>query len=128
MTQRDSGSESPDVVFEFEHDESAPREARRALAHIVESDAFADDVNLVASELVSNVVRHTADGGRLDAWDNSPFRVEVHDSSQELPVTRPATAEGGRGLRLVDALSSDWGAEPLIDGKVVWAEIERPSD
>lgn len=119
---------SPDVVFQFDHDTSAPSAARRALAGIVDSNSFGDDVNAVASEMVSNVVRHTEDGGRMDAWDGDPFRVEVSDTSSALPVTVPATGQGGRGLRIIDALSSDWGAELRVDGKVVWAELERPSE
>jgi anti-sigma regulatory factor (Ser/Thr protein kinase) len=126
MAEYDAGG-TPNVVFEFEHDKAAPREARRALSSIVESSSFGDDVNVVASEMVSNVVRHTEDGGRMDAWDGDPFRVEVRDSSSDLPVTGPATGEGGRGLRIIDALSSDWGAELVADGKVVWAELERPA-
>ena len=118
----------PDVVFDFEHDTSAPREARRALSAVVETDSFGDDVSTVASEMVSNVVRHTDDGGRMNAWDSDPFRVEVHDTSFELPVPVVATADGGRGLQIIDALSSDWGANPKPDGKVVWAELERPVD
>ena len=126
MARYDPERDSPDVVLEFEHDDSAARQARRALAPVIETDAFADDVNLVATELVSNVVRHTDDGGRMEAWDGDPFRVEMHDSSPVLPQTAPATTKGGRGLRIVDALSSNWGSEPLPDGKVVWAELERP--
>jgi anti-sigma regulatory factor (Ser/Thr protein kinase) len=126
MPDQDRDKPSPDVVFEFDHDESAASEARRALAPVVEPDAFAGDVNLVASELVSNAVRHTDDGGRLEAWDGDPFRVEVRDTSTDLPRTGPETITGGRGLRIVDTLSSRWGAEPLDDGKVVWAEFERP--
>ena len=127
MTEHGSASQPPDVVFQFEHDKAAPSGARRALDPIVHKES-ADDIQLVASELVSNVVRHTDDGGRMDAWDSDPFRVEVHDSSPVLPVTKPESTEGGRGLRIVDALSSDWGAERSIDGKVVWAEVERPAD
>ena len=128
MAHHDGDSAPPDVVFEFPHDISAPAEARRALAPIVESTAFAEDVNVIASELVSNVVLHTEEGGRLDAWDSNPFRVEVHDSSPVLPVPDPNRPVGGRGLLIVDALTSDWGAEPSDDGKVVWAELERPPE
>jgi anti-sigma regulatory factor (Ser/Thr protein kinase) len=128
MAHDGSANGSPDVVFEFVHDDSAPSDARRALAPIVDSDSLAEDVNVVASELVSNVVRHTQDGGRMDAWSGNPFRVEVRDSSPAMPVPEADRPEGGFGLRIVDALSSDWGAERLVDGKVVWAELGRPED
>ena len=124
----DSAREEPDVVYTFGHDESAASGARRALAPIVDADPFGEDVNLVATELVSNAVRHTDDGGRMDAWGRDPLRLEVHDTSPNLPVTGAPSPTGGRGLRIVDAIASDWGAEPTSDGKVVWAEVERPTD
>jgi hypothetical protein len=31
------------------------------------------------------------------------------------------TAQGGRGMLLIDAVASRWGSLPLADGKVVWA-------
>jgi anti-sigma regulatory factor (Ser/Thr protein kinase) len=128
MAPDDIAREVPDVVYNFSHEQSAARGARRALAPIVDSGEFGEDVNLVASELVSNVVRHTDDGGRMDAWDDDPLRLEVHDTSPELPITDSSPAEGGRGLRIIDALSSDWGADRTSDGKVVWAEVDKPSD
>ena len=52
-------------------------------------------------------------------------RVEVADGSAALPRPREATAvdEGGRGLALVEALSSSWGAELGEGGKTVWFEL-----
>jgi hypothetical protein len=128
MKPDDIAREVPDVVYRFDHDQKAAGGARRALAPIVDSGTFGGDVNVVASELVSNVVRHTDDGGRMDAWDDDPLRLEVHDTSPELPITDPSASAGGRGLRIIDALCSDWGAEPTSEGKVVWAEVNRPSN
>jgi hypothetical protein len=55
----------------------------------------------------------------------SGLRVEVHDENATLPARRQATPmdEGGRGIALVDALSSGWGAETTSDGKTVWFEV-----
>ena len=56
------------------------------------------------------------------------MRVEVHDDNPALPTLGPAddeAAESGRGLRLVDALATRWGAEPCpSDGKDVWFELD----
>src|SRR5581483_8923395 len=52
-------------------------------------------------------------------------RIAVRDASPELPRPRQAvpTDGSGRGLRLVAAYAAGWGAEPLPDGKVVWARL-----
>lgn len=90
-----------------------------------------DDTVLLVSELVTNALAHTGsdrvvcrlslDGGRL--------RVEVEDQNRSgtLPQRRqPDTDDqNGRGLMLVGALSSDWGAGASShgSGSVVWAEL-----
>jgi hypothetical protein len=52
------------------------------------NDPIAEDVRLTTSELVTNVIRHTGNGGELRAWDprpDVPLRVEVQDSEPQLP-------------------------------------------
>jgi hypothetical protein len=115
----------PDVECAFEHDDSASRAARRALSPIIGSGSLAEDVRLAASELVTNVVMHTDDGGWLRAWCVDPLRLEVHDTSPILPTATRRRAKGGRGLRIVDAVSSDWGASATPNGKMVWAEFDQ---
>ena len=119
----------PDVSFEFGHDRAAARLARKAIAPLLHEDGtFADEVELVTSEIVSNVVEHTHDGGRLDAWDDNPLVLEVEDYDPNIPTIPPAaTEQGGRGLSLVDDLAEEWGVEPTETGKVVWAKFERPT-
>ena len=93
------------------------------------SDEIVDDAALASAELLANAVQHglppvvvcvaTADDG---------VRVEVQDSSPRLPMrlTPSTTNMTGRGLALVEALSSKWGVERKPDGsKVVWCEL-RP--
>jgi anti-sigma regulatory factor (Ser/Thr protein kinase) len=125
----------PDVRFQFEHDDSAPRRARAAIDPLVgePGDPIADDVRLTVSELVTNVVRHTDDGGLLEAWDpkpDVPLRLEVSDSDRTEVLPPPAGVQagsefGGHGLHIVDATSDEWGVEPTADGKKVWAEFDR---
>jgi hypothetical protein len=118
---------SPDISFEFGNDATAPRAARAALEPLFPGDGqFAENVGLVASELVSNVVLHTNDGGRMDAWDADPLRLEVRDHNSQLPV--PATGHhevGGRGLRIVAGVADRWGAVLVPYGKLIWAEFSR---
>jgi anti-sigma regulatory factor (Ser/Thr protein kinase) len=92
------------------------------------------DVRLVVTELVTNVLRHTGTPSRrpstldvvLDLLPNSMARVLVWDASRKLPIRRSVgdDAEGGRGLLLVEALSTCWGSYPMsTGGKVVWAQM-----
>lgn len=119
----------PDITFAFGHDASAPRDARRALQPLFASgDEFADVVQLVASELVTNVVLHTEGGGRFAAWAADPVRLEVHDDDPRLPGARPEpSVNGGRGLAIVSGIADRWGAETCPDGKTLWAELRRPT-
>ncbi len=95
-----------------------------------------DDAVLVASELVGNAVRHTraSESGTLDvSWDvdTSGVRVSVGDPSDTPPSPRAAAGHEteGRGLRIVDAMSDDWGVELAAHGKTVWAHVPiRRSD
>jgi anti-sigma regulatory factor (Ser/Thr protein kinase) len=118
---------TPDVTFAFEHDVAAPRQARNALRPLFpQPDPLADEVELVASEFVSNVIRHTDEGGQMDAWDDDPLRLEVHDTDPTLPVSPDhADERGGRGLRIVNEIADEWGADRDEVGKTVWAEFRR---
>jgi anti-sigma regulatory factor (Ser/Thr protein kinase) len=95
----------------------------------VPDDPIADDVRLAASELVTNVVTHTDDGGELRAWDprpDVPLRLEVEDPDPALPEIPAQTPSiGGRGLSIVDQIADDWGVDQQPPGKVVWAEFDR---
>lgn len=83
-----------------------------------------EDVVLVVSELVTNALLHghgtpvvrLADGG-------DHVRVEVCDDSPLLPVSHRVTPTSGLGLRVVEQLSSAWGASRRGRGKVVWCEL-----
>lgn len=122
------------------HDRSGPRIARRqiqgALGGRVEPELLAD-VLLVASELVGNSVIHGRPGpdGRLAlrvAMSPRTIRLEAVDGGRRLTRPRPSfrspeRATGGRGLRLVDALSDRWGVR---SGRptIVWAELDVEPD
>jgi two-component sensor histidine kinase len=82
------------------------------------------DVLLVITELVDNVVQHTDGGGELHLRrDDATVLVEVHDHSRVFPQLQRADPRrpGGRGLLLVSAVSQRWGSKPTPDGKLVWA-------
>ncbi|MEV7887257.1 SpoIIE family protein phosphatase [Streptomyces sp. NPDC002817] len=89
----------------------------------------ADEIELVADELVTNALMHTEGSAivtlRVLAGSDRRLRVEVEDSSSALPRRREAGESGvsGRGLLLVDLLTDVWGVEARGSGKCVWCEF-----
>lgn len=83
---------------------------------------------LLASEVLTNAVRHARGSVSLRLrLSDQELIIEVADQSRRLPVPRvvDAFAESGRGLFLVEALSSSWGAVPTVYGKTVWFALPR---
>jgi anti-sigma regulatory factor (Ser/Thr protein kinase) len=113
-------------------DATAPRVARQLLVangwFLPEQEL--DAAVLLASELVTNAVRH----GRPDitlSIRTTPdtLRVAVHDqgaafTSGTAELVLP-TQDSGRGLIIVAALATTWGVAPSEDpqGKSVWFEL-----
>jgi hypothetical protein len=94
-----------------------------------EAEWLSETANLLTSELVSNVVRHTDSGPIITAAIAAGF-LEVgvtDDHADEVPQigsgTDP-TAGGGRGIAIVEALSADWGVHAEPEGKQVWFRLE----
>lgn len=89
----------------------------------------ADDVELAAGELLVNALVHTEGGAilTLEVLTGPPRRVRlwVKDRSSSRPRRRSPgeTATSGRGLLLVEAVSSAWGVEPRGEGKAVWCDF-----
>jgi anti-sigma regulatory factor (Ser/Thr protein kinase) len=97
---------------------------------------LAENIELIASELVTNAVRaaeHSRGAGLTTAvvrlWLLSDLHcvlIRVWDGSGQMPIRRDIgpDEERGRGLMLVDHLSSEWGSYRKVAGKVVWALIQ----
>lgn len=82
---------------------------------------------LLASELVANAMAHAHSPCHLSVQvDGARVHIEASDADPEPPVIEhpPADSPRGRGLVLVDALSSAWGSrvEPE-EGKTIWFEL-----
>jgi anti-sigma regulatory factor (Ser/Thr protein kinase) len=91
--------------------------------------SLADSTKLVVSELATNAVLHGGSAPELSMkLDGLVLRIEVRDTSAALPQVKPhsETATTGRGMVIVEALSSNWGAEADDSGKVVWCELAAP--
>lgn len=121
---------------------SSPRAARHFLAATLRwqvTSTVVDLATLLTSELVTNAVRYGRGRVMLSIRTNPPsVRVVVHDDNPTMPTLGPEddeTAEGGRGLRLVESLATRWGADPRPadgkggrDGKDVWFELDLHED
>ncbi|MGG2462563.1 ATP-binding protein [Streptomyces sp. RGM 3693] len=100
------------------------RRARWAVAGALPADCspqLADDLVLLASELVTNAVRHGAlhDEDQLVElflWPaDGHYWLAVSDAGDGRPVIRASGPEagcGGRGLVLVDAVAAAWAVVP----------------
>ncbi|WP_039938807.1 ATP-binding protein [Streptomyces himastatinicus] len=98
-----------------------------------------DDARLIASELATNAIRHAArhtpapeQRGRfrlkVERPDDHLVRITTFDRSRAVPriVQASETAESGRGMAVVEALSCRWGIDHKPWGKGVWAECTTP--
>lgn len=108
---------------------SRARRVFRAWLRTVAVRTAEDTTLLLVSEMVTNALLHARPPLELRAraLPRGGVRIEVLDASGgELPVLGVAKpeADGGRGVRIVAALSNRWGTEPHATGKLVWAEID----
>ncbi|MFC9432001.1 SpoIIE family protein phosphatase [Streptomyces sp. NPDC056987] len=87
-------------------------------------DDLTSTTELLASELVGNVVRHAKGPVSLRLLHGAELICEVFDGSLTMPRMRRAadTDEGGRGLQLITALSQRWGSRYTAKGKCIWTE------
>src|SRR5215212_3084376 len=95
--------------------------------HSLQLSELQDDVELLLTELITNVIIHarTEFEIRLEP-SGAGVRVEVTDDNPTMPVggTLSAAALSGRGLMLVQSMSTRWGAHhDPAGGKTVWFEI-----
>ena len=98
-------------------------------ARLVEWDAWhlEESATLLVSELVTNAVLHARSETMLSLiYDDGVLRVEVADSSLVGVQRRRYAydAATGRGLLLVEALSTAWGTIATEEGKAVWFELD----
>jgi anti-sigma regulatory factor (Ser/Thr protein kinase) len=107
---------------------TAARRVVRDLLAVWDAPHDRDDVALLVTELVANVVDHVRGEADLtlelslsDTW----LRIGVVDGSSIRPVVQELSHERprGRGMRLVEALADRWGAEDHEGGKRVWFDM-----
>lgn len=116
--------------LDFESDPAHVRLSRSFVARTLREwnlGALVDDAQLIVSELASNAVLHSGSGVRVTLRSDGKFwvRIELRDDNPRLPapVAFSHDATCGRGLSIVDALSTSWGVGRQGGGKTVWAEL-----
>ncbi|MFI2200803.1 ATP-binding protein [Streptomyces sp. NPDC020192] len=129
--------ETWDYTLQIPNDPRAVTIARRTLRLILtlhDLIGLVDTAELLATELVSNAVRHTKGPAALrvrrspegmvwiGAWDTDPAPPDP-----PRPLEQVAELEEGRGLGLVIACAEYWGWQPAARfgsrGKYVWCEL-----
>ena len=90
----------------------------------------AENALMVVEELVANVVDHARTPFRLTVdhvpGDHTPtLRIVVRDQCVQPLNVRPFSAQAarGRGLQMIEALTSGWGWDRTAAGKTVWAVL-----
>jgi anti-sigma regulatory factor (Ser/Thr protein kinase) len=119
-----------EACLDFDSDPARVRLARSFVARTLRKwklGALVDDAQLVVSELASNAVLHSGGEVRvtLRSDGKSWVRIGLRDDNPLLPVpgTFSYDATSGRGLSMVEALSTRWGVGREGRGKTVWAEL-----
>ena len=98
-------------------------------------ESLVDEAEIVASELLTNAVRHArplSDGTIRVRWKirGEVVEVEVTDGGGATvphPAPRTVWLSSGRGLRIVRSIAHEWGVTEDRAGSVVWATLGGPS-
>jgi anti-sigma regulatory factor (Ser/Thr protein kinase) len=115
-------------------DDRAPAVVRQKIRSLPDLAGAVADAILVASELVTNAVRHSLctedDSLTVCVTRDGRLRIAVIDpgaSGQSAEIADRPGELGGLGLKVVEQLAAKWGAERRNEGYRVWAELELPN-
>jgi anti-sigma regulatory factor (Ser/Thr protein kinase) len=127
LTDKDqaAGDERLRLDRRLESASIARRCVERALVDRGVPAAAIERAKLVASELVTNALKHGAGAVELRlAFPDDRLRIEVIDEGRDQVVAvrqQPADETGGWGLQIVDRLAAQWG---VFEGTThVWADL-----
>jgi len=129
-------SDSWEYSLYIPHDLRAVTVSRRTLRLILTMHgliSLVDTAELLATELVSNAVRHTKGPAALRVrWSAGVLRIGAWDADPQPPqppeeLGQLADSEDGRGMGMIRSCSDLWGWQPLSRfgkrGKFVWCEL-----
>jgi anti-sigma regulatory factor (Ser/Thr protein kinase) len=94
-------------------------------AAVADMEVDQDVVAILTSEVATNAVLHANSDFRVRVQRRSgAVRIEIiNDAPELLLIKQQPSAEGGRGLQILDKLAQDWGVETSADHKIVWFEL-----
>ncbi len=127
----------PEASLTLTADLSSVGEARRFLRRVLADwaePAFDLGAAQVLTELATNAALHARSDYTVHlALEPAALLVEVTDASPLPPRPRGygPDATTGRGIALVEALSTAWGVQPGPAGKTVWCRVapdDEPTD
>ncbi|WP_330288354.1 ATP-binding protein [Streptomyces sp. NBC_00576] len=134
--EKETDPESWEYSLYIPNDLRAVTVSRRTLRLILTMHGlidFVDVAELLATELVSNAVRHTKGPAALRVrWSAGVLRIGAWDADPRPPeppreLGQLVESEDGRGLGMVLACAHLWGWQPLSRfgnrGKFVWCEL-----
>ena len=111
-----------------------PEHVRDARDHVADllrergwSDVAIEKARLVISELATNAIVHAQTRFELSCQVAGTARFEVRDwDPHSVPMLLELQPEraGGLGLRLIEAIATDWGVESHAESKVVWCTLD----
>ncbi|WP_327745771.1 SpoIIE family protein phosphatase [Streptomyces europaeiscabiei] len=115
------------ATWTFPADAAAVARAREAVVGQLSAwglDDLSFTTELIASELVTNAIRHARSSADLRLIRDRVLVCEVADTSNTQPRLRHARSmdEGGRGLFLIAHVCSRWGSRYGLSGKTIWTE------
>ncbi|MGL4174232.1 MAG: SpoIIE family protein phosphatase [Actinomycetota bacterium] len=112
-------------------DIASVRRARTFVRHHCRAAGIGEDatdvVALLTSETVTNAFIHGRSEARLRILIRpGKIRVEVGDDNARHPHRAPRNDDAldGRGLDIVELLSTAWGVQDDTAGKIVWFEVQ----
>jgi anti-sigma regulatory factor (Ser/Thr protein kinase) len=120
-------------TWELSADLAAVSQARQHVSKKLAAWGLEDaapTMKLIASELVTNAIRHASPPVRLRLiLHDAGLTCEVSDGSSTSPHLRRARTfdESGRGLFIVAQLTRRWGTRHSSHGKTIWAEEQLPA-
>ncbi len=112
------------------HAAAAARAVVEALLPEWDLAGLQDDAKLIATELITNAYRHApgTDTFELElVLRGRGVRISLADGSSILPIIAELSddATSGRGMTIVAALGTAWGAEEYRGGKRVWVDLDE---
>ncbi|HEY3733351.1 MAG TPA: ATP-binding protein [Streptosporangiaceae bacterium] len=110
--------------------------ARRFVRGVLDGRPRAHDLELIASEMISNAIRHTPAGAPGGTFT---LTVQAGRRQARIEVSGPASGEwqhdrdagcpddeDGRGLAIIAALADTFGHHADSAGQTVWAQVTWP--